>query len=131
MPIPTPPQPDAAVADPRAAWQLWILTIWHPAVGMAVDPVAVLALDSADGAAPARYLTWVPLVYDEANSWRERLAEEVTPELLHAWAQESGACQIAPAEIPDEALDLAHAAEIILDQLLAEVIPALPPRSGS
>ena len=131
MSTPTDPSTDAEATDPHANWQLWILTVWHPAIGLPVDPVAVLALDTADGARTPRYVTWVPLVYDDANPWRERLADDVTAERLDAWAQEGGVCQIAAAPVPDEAVDLKHAAEIILDQLLAEVIPVLPPRGAA
>lgn len=127
----TSPQPETPEERPAAAaWQLWILMVWHPAVGMAVDPVAVLALDTAPGADPARHTVWVPLVYDEANPWRERLAEGVSPERIARWESEAGACQIAPAAVPEGAADLRHAAELVLDELLGEVIPALPPRTG-
>ncbi|MCG7524022.1 hypothetical protein MHW47_06140 [Streptomyces sp. OfavH-34-F] len=132
MSTPTSPQPGTPEERPAAAaWQLWILMVWHPAVGMAVDPVAVLALDTAPGADPAQYTVWVPLVYDEANPWRERLAEGVSPERIARWESEAGACQIAPAAVPEGAVDLRHAADLVLDELLGEVIPALPPRTGA
>lgn len=136
MSTPTPTQPESGTPQTRPApaattWQLWILTVWHPALGIAVDPVAVLALDSADGADPAQHTLWVPLVYDVADPWRERLAEGVTAERIARWEEEAGVCQIAPAEIPAEVLDLRHAADLVLDELLAEVIPALPPRAGA
>lgn len=136
MSTPNPPQPEIKTPQERpalatATWQLWILTVWHPALGMAVDPVAILALDTADGADPAQHTLWVPLVYDEANPWRERLAEGVSPERIARWEAEAGACQIAPASVPEDAVDLHHAAELLLDVLLGEVIPALPPRTGA
>ena len=28
-------------------WRLWILLVWHPALGLPVDPVAVLGLDES------------------------------------------------------------------------------------
>ncbi|MGA5442510.1 hypothetical protein ACPCKW_23740 [Streptomyces griseoincarnatus] len=130
-PKPEPSAPAAAAVPAPATWQLSILTVWHPALGMAVDPVAVLALDTAPEADPAQYVVWVPMVYDDANPWRERLAEGVTPQKVARWQEENGVCQLSPTEVPEEATDLRHAAELVLDQLLAEVIPALPPRDGA
>ncbi|MFF2378415.1 hypothetical protein ACFVUW_28900 [Streptomyces xiamenensis] len=132
MSTPTLPQPETPAGRPAAnTWRLWILMVWHPAVGMAVDPVAVLALDTAEGADPAQHTVWVPLVYDEANPWRERLAEGVSPERIARWDSVADVCQIAPAAIPEGAVDLRHAAELLLDELLGEVIPALPSRAGA
>ncbi|WP_331727041.1 hypothetical protein [Streptomyces sp. NBC_00280] len=130
-PKPEPSAPEALAVPASATWQLSILTVWHPALGMAVDPVAVLALDSAPDADPAQHVVWVPLVYDEANPWRERLAEGVTPEKVDRWQEESGVCQLSLTDVPPGATDLRYAAELVLDQLLAEVIPALPPRDGA
>ena len=131
MPTPPAPQPTSTAPDAETTWKLWILMVWHPALGMPVDPVAVLALDTAEDAEPAQHVVWVPLVYDEANPWRERLAEGVSPERIARWETEAGACQIAPTDLPEGALDLRHAADLLLDELLGEVIPALPPRTGA
>jgi hypothetical protein len=130
-PKPEPSAPEALAVPVPATWQLSILTVWHPALGMAVDPVAVLALDAAPDADPAQHVVWVALVYDEANPWRERLAEGVTPEKVDRWQEENGVCQLSLTDVPPGAADLRHAAELVLDQLLAEVIPALPPRDGA
>lgn len=110
------------------AWRLWILLVWHPALGLPVDPVAVLGFD--ENRHPAeRVVRWVPLVYESADPWRERLSETTTREDVDRWiAQSGGACSLEPAEVPEGALDLTHAADLVLDELLAEVIPALPPR---
>ncbi|WP_030230692.1 hypothetical protein [Streptomyces sp. NRRL S-350] len=131
MSTPPEPQPTSTEPDTETTWKLWILMVWHPALGMPVDPVAVLALDTAEDAEPAQHVVWVPLVYDEANPWRERLAEGVSPERIARWEAEAGACQIAAADLPEGALDLRHAADLLLDELLGEVIPALPPRTGA
>ncbi|MFE3166733.1 hypothetical protein [Streptomyces sp. NPDC059224] len=125
----TEPHPtDAETAEPSPAapsWRLWILLVWHPALGLPVDPVAVLGLDEGR----QRVVRWVPLVYEVAGPWRERLSETTTSEDVARWiAQSGGACSLEPADVPEGALDLAHAADIVLDGLLAEVIPALPPR---
>ncbi|MFF9142207.1 hypothetical protein ACF09G_32110 [Streptomyces albogriseolus] len=130
-PMPEPSAPAALAVPAPATWQLSILTVWHPALGMAVDPVAVLARDTAPDANPAQHVAWVPLVYDEADPWRERLAEGVTPAKVDRWQEEHGVCQLSPTDVPPGATDLRHAAELVLDQLLAEVIPALPPRDGA
>ncbi|WP_234332366.1 hypothetical protein [Streptomyces sp. NRRL F-5650] len=128
----TEPHPtDAETAEPTPAapaWRLWILLVWHPALGLPVDPVAVLALD--DSRQPAqRVVRWVTLVYETADPWRERLREDTTNEDIERWIQQSGgACSLEPADIPEGALDLTHAADLVLNELLAEVIPALPPR---
>ncbi|KOV42358.1 hypothetical protein ADK98_24265 [Streptomyces sp. H036] len=122
---------EAQTAEPSPtapAWRLWILLVWHPALGLPVDPVAVLALD--DSRQPAeRVVRWVPLVYDAADPWRKRLGETTTGEDTERWiAQSGGACSLEPADVPEGALDLTHAADLVLDELLAEVIPALPRR---
>ncbi|MFE2273517.1 hypothetical protein ACFXB4_30320 [Streptomyces lavendulae] len=110
------------------AWRLWILLVWHPALGLPVDPVAVLGLDEGRQLAE-RVVRWVPLVYESADPWRERLSESTTGEDVDRWiALSGGACSLEPAEVPEGALDLKHAADLVLDELLAEVIPALPPR---
>ncbi|MFD8887502.1 hypothetical protein ACFV0H_34190 [Streptomyces erythrochromogenes] len=110
------------------AWRLWILLVWHPALGLPVDPVAVLGLDESRQPAE-RVVRWVPLVYESADPWRERLSESTTGEDVDRWiALSGGACSLEPAEVPEGALDLTHAADLVLDELLAEVIPALPPR---
>jgi hypothetical protein len=132
-----PNQPDVEPADSTApasaaaVQRLWILLVWHPALGLPVDPVAVLALD--EGNEPVeRVVRWVPLVYDPADPWRERLGESTAPEDVERWiAQSGGACAIEPAALPAGATDLAHAADLVLDELLAEVIPALPPRGDA
>ncbi|TGA97442.1 hypothetical protein, partial [Streptomyces sp. MZ04] len=113
-----------AASPASASWRLWILLVWHPALGLPVDPVAVLGLD--DSHEPSgRVLRWVPLVYDPADPWRERIGENTSAEDVERWiAQSGGACAIEPAAIPDGALDFAHAADLMLDELLAEVIPA-------
>lgn len=116
---------------PASSWSVWVLAVWHPALGLPVDPVAVLARNSAPDADPAQHLVWVPLVYDVANPWRERIAEGVTKERIAAWEAESGTCHLAPTEVPDDAVDLRHAAELVLDQVLAEILPALPPPAGA
>lgn len=129
-------QPDAtATATPatspaHAAWRLWILLVWHPALGLPVDPVAVLALDDSEEPT-ARVVRWVPLVYDAADPWRERLGESTTAEDVENWGTRPGACAVEPAAVPDGALNLAHAADLVLNELLAEVIPVLPPRGDA
>ncbi|MFD7919513.1 hypothetical protein ACFV3R_09840 [Streptomyces sp. NPDC059740] len=131
-----PTQPDATTDDVPAAspaassWQLWILLVWHPALGLPVDPVAVLALDHSQEPA-AHVVRWVPLVYDTADPWRERLGESTTAQDVERWIAHSGTCAVEPAAVPDGALDLAHAADLVLDELLAEVVPALPPRGDA
>ncbi|WDN56214.1 hypothetical protein [Streptomyces clavuligerus] len=118
----------AAPSPDTPAWRLWILLVWHPALGLPVDPVAVLALDNSRQPAE-RVVRWVPLVYETADPWRERLSGATTNEDVKRWIQQSaGACSLEPADISEGALDLTHAADLVLDELLAEVIPALPPR---
>jgi hypothetical protein len=112
----------------RSPWRMWILLVWHPALGLPVDPVAVLGLDGSLQPTE-RVVRWVPLVYEQADPWRERLGETTTSEDIERWiAQSGGACSLEPADVPEGALDLTHAADLVLDELLAEVIPALPQR---
>ncbi|WP_394426804.1 hypothetical protein [Streptomyces sp. SGAir0957] len=131
-----PTQPDATTDDSAAShtaassWQLWILLVWHPALGLPVDPVAVLALDHSQEPA-ARVVRWVPLVYDTADPWRGRLGEGTSAQDVERWIAHSGTCAVEPAAAPEGALDLAHAADLVLDELLAEVVPALPSRGDA
>lgn len=121
-------QPPAELPAATPAWRLWILLVWHPALGLPLDPVAVLGLDERHQPVD-RVVRWVPLVYEQADPWRERLATATTSEDIVRWvAQSGGACSLEPADIPEGALDLTHAADLVLDELLAEVIPALPQR---
>lgn len=121
----------AAPSTAAPAWRLWILLVWHPALGLPVDPVAVLGLDESRQSAE-RIVRWVPLVYESADPWRERLGETTTSQDIERWlAQSGGTCSLEPADVPEGALDLTHAADLVLDGLLAEVIPALPPRGDS
>ncbi|WP_241827119.1 hypothetical protein [Streptomyces graminilatus] len=119
---------EASVTSP---WRLWILLVWHPALGLPMDPVAVLGLDGRPGAPVQRVVRWVPLVYEPADPWRERLGENSTLEDAERWTTQSGACSAEAVEVPDGALDLTHAADLVLDELLAELIPTLPPRDGA
>ncbi|NUU20926.1 MAG: hypothetical protein HOV68_05330 [Streptomycetaceae bacterium] len=121
-----PPPPSLPEPATPPTWSVWVLTVWHPEVGLPVDPVAVLAVDTAADGAPATYLSWVPRTYHRADPWRERLAEGVTPEHLARWQDEEGVCAMAPGMVAPDAVDLRHAAEIVMDGLLAEVIPYLP-----
>ncbi|WP_328372961.1 hypothetical protein OG800_49400 (plasmid) [Streptomyces sp. NBC_00445] len=109
-------------------WQLWVLLVWHPALGLPVDPVAVLGLDNRPDAPAERVIRWVPLVYETADPWRVRLGESTTRDDVERWRARSGVCQAEAVDVPDGATDLAHAAELVLDELLAEVIPVLPLR---
>ncbi|MFD6968763.1 hypothetical protein [Streptomyces sp. NPDC059949] len=126
----TTPATTPATSPATSAWRLWILLVWHPALGLPVDPVAVLALDDSEEPA-TRVVRWVPLVYDAADPWRERLSESTTAEDVETWATRSGVCAVEPVAVPDGALDLAHAADLVLNELLAEVIPVLPLRGDA
>ncbi|MFI6689285.1 hypothetical protein [Streptomyces sp. NPDC050485] len=129
-----PNRPDAVTTKPStttSAWRLWILLVWHPALGLPVDPVAILGLDESHQPT-TRVVRWVPLVYDTADPWRERLGESTTSADVEHWIRQSGGvCSIEPVDVPEGALDLTHAADLALDELLAEVIPVLPPREDS
>ncbi|MFD8732325.1 hypothetical protein [Streptomyces sp. NPDC059611] len=127
---PTPTDADTAAPSTAApTWRLWILLVWHPALGLPTDPVAVLGID--ESRLPAEQVVrWVPLVYEPARPWRERLSSATTSEDITRWiTQSGGTCAIEPADVPEGASDLRHAADLVLDDLLAEAIPALPSRS--
>nr|BEK71293.1 hypothetical protein KPHV_85200 [Kitasatospora purpeofusca] len=114
-----------AATEGTHSWELWVLLVWHGPLGASVDPVAVLALDRAPDAPTPSCIAWVPLTYDAATPWRERLDGPITPEQVERWSREDGTCTAVAADVPGEALDLPHAAEIVLDVLLGESIPAL------
>lgn len=101
-------------------YELYVLLVWHPPLGMAAYPVGVLAMSEG-----ARYVAWLPMAYEKAIPWRRRLAGPTTPDQVRAWAEESGAVQLAPAELPAADLPMDEAAEVVLKQLIAEVIPLL------
>jgi hypothetical protein len=107
-------------------FRTYVLLAWHPQVGAAVAPVGVLGIDERPVAIPKTYIAWVPLTYDTAQPWRDRLAEPPSPSQIAIWLEEGGATQLEEVD-PPEATRLPDTVEAVLDQLLAEVLPALPP----
>ncbi|GAA2753373.1 hypothetical protein GCM10010440_73140 [Kitasatospora cinereorecta] len=105
-----------------------MLSVWHPALGAPLDPVAVVGLDQRPGSNAPAHLVWVPLAFEAADPWRELLAGGVTADLLDHWAAQNSAVAVDFVDVPEGAVDLAHAAGLVLDELLAEVLPALPDR---
>lgn len=126
-PVSGSPVPETTADSP---WRLWVLLVWHPELGMAIDPVAVLGVEDGSGLL-RRVIRWVPLVYEAADPWRERLGESTTRDEIERWRAQDGTCQMQPVAVPDGATDLPHAADLVLEELLAEVIPALPPRGDA
>ncbi len=128
-------QPFPALAATRPApgevtgwWRLAVLSVWHPALGAPLEPVAVVGLDQRPSTDAPVHLAWVPLAFEAADPWRALLAEGVTAELLDHWAGQSGAVAADLVDVPEGAVDLAHAAGLVLDELLTEVLPYLPDR---
>ncbi|MFC6600485.1 hypothetical protein [Kitasatospora paranensis] len=127
------PHPAPAATDPAPGgtidqWRLAVLSVWHPALGAPLDPVAVVGLDLRPGAQARVHLAWVPLAFEAADPWRELLAGGVTGELLDHWAAQHTTVAVDFVDVPEGAVDLAHAAGLVLDELLAEVLPNLPER---
>ncbi|GJF30273.1 hypothetical protein KNE206_29730 [Kitasatospora sp. NE20-6] len=123
-PAATAPGPDGATDH----WRLAVLSVWLPALGAPLDPVAVVGLDQRPGTNAPVHLVWVPMAFESADPWRELLADGVTAELLDRWAEQSSTVAVDFVDAPEGAVDLAHAAGLVLDELLAEVLPDLPDR---
>ena len=127
------PQPAAANAAPASAevtahWRLAVLSVWHPALGAPVDPVAVAAVDQHATAPRPGCVAWVPLTFEAADPWRALLADGPTADLLEYWAEQDGTVAVDFVEVPEGAVDLVHAAGLVLDELLGQVLPSLPDR---
>lgn len=119
-PLPAAGSPGAADNAPATPWRVWAMTVWHPQLAAAVAPVGVLAVEGGASDPEVVYATWVPGVYEEADSWRIRLAEApVSAAVLDQWAQDDSTLGLLPADVPPQAVDLAHAAELVLDEILA------------
>lgn len=109
-----------------APYRLFVLLAWHAVLVAAVDPVGVLGVTehATPGAAEA-VVVWMPLTYQAAGPWRDRLATPPTAAHVEAWLDEHGATQLAEVVPPDPGMPVAGAVEAVLDLLLAEVIPAI------
>ncbi|MEY9211523.1 hypothetical protein NI17_009990 [Thermobifida halotolerans] len=98
--------------------RLFVLLVWSPALGAALDPVGVLATE--DGPAGWRTaVSWVPLDHGAAWPWRQRLAENtpLTAEKVEEWLAQNGTVQLAELD-PQPAPSLPHLVEGVLEQIL-------------
>jgi hypothetical protein len=111
-------------ADTGAAARFYVLLAWHPALGAAADPVGVLGVDERDDAGLASYVVWMPLTGDRTATWRGRLAEPPSAARIMRWLEEDGTAQLQEVGAPVRGT-LAEVAEVVVDVLLAEVVPAL------
>jgi hypothetical protein len=101
--------------------RVFALLTWHTSLGAAVRPVGVLAVDEAGDT----YVSWVPLSYALARTWRQRLKTPTSLKRLRAWQDADGTDQLAELEV--SALSVRDAAEAVMDQVLAGIMPWLEP----
>lgn len=111
--------------DTPQSYELYVLLAWHPPLGIAAYPVGVLAM-SVSGS----YVAWLPMTYEKATPWRRRLIAPATPDQVRGWLEQDGTVQLAPAKPPAAELPMDDAAEVVLQQLIAEVIAFLDPSGG-
>ncbi|MGP4027191.1 hypothetical protein [Actinomadura sp. 3N407] len=104
--------------------RLFLMLVWHPAFGAAVDPVGVLGVDERPVAVPKTYTAWTPMTYDRAAPWRRRLATPPTPSQIELWLEEDNALALEEIEAPNGGR-LPDAADAALDTVLATVVPLL------
>lgn len=110
--------------------RLFLMLVWHPAFGAAVDPVGVLGVDErpvVDGRPVAvlkTYTAWTPMTYDRAAPWRRRLATPPTPSQIELWLEEDNALALEEIEAPNGGR-LPDVADAALDTVLATVVPLL------
>ncbi|RKE03015.1 hypothetical protein [Streptomyces sp. TLI_171] len=127
-PLHAPPATVSTAGETAELWRVAVLSVWHPALGAPLDPVAVVGFGPHLGGDPAVHLVWVPLAFEAADPWRELLADGVTVELLDHWAERSATVAVDYVDVPEGAVALSHAVGLLLDLLLAEVLPNLPDR---
>lgn len=101
--------------------RLFVLLEWHPALGMAALPVGVLGLEDEQ-----TVVSWVPALSITTVTWARRLTTSPGPPAIEAWLDQDGTARLEEVPPPAGAVTLADAVEIILDSLLAEVLPRLP-----
>jgi hypothetical protein len=107
--------------------RLFVLLSWHPALGLAIDPVGVLGVESAAGGRRRHYVSWIPSPAGTSSGWPARLTTSPTTAAITAWLDDHGTTQLAEIPVPPGTTSLADAVEIAVDGLLADVIPHLPP----
>lgn len=103
----------------------FLLTAWDPALGAAVRPVAVLAVD-AGAQRIAHAVAWVPGSWDDADGWRERLAgasADAIAAALPDWLAGDGGLGLAEIAAGPAEVDLRTAAEFALDEVLTVLLP--------
>lgn len=105
--------------------RLFVLLAWHPALGLAADPVGVLGVEEDAGGRCKPYVSWIPQSVITNGGWRSRLATPPTMAAVTAWLADDGASQLAEIPAPSGAASMPHAVEMAVDTLLAEVLPRL------
>lgn len=111
-----------AAAAPR---RRFVLNVWDTALGAAVRPVGILAVGvGEDGLQHA--VAWLPGVFDDADGWRERLADAnpgTIAGVLIGWLDENSGLSLSEIDPGPGDVDLRTSAEFALDELLAVVMP--------
>jgi hypothetical protein len=111
-----------AAAAPR---RRFVLLVWDAELGAAVRPVAILAV-GVDENGLQHAVVWLPGVFDDAEGWRERLADANPGTIATAlvrWLDEDTGLRMSEIDPGPGDVDLRTSAEFAVDELLAVVVP--------
>jgi hypothetical protein len=107
--------------------RLFVLLTWHPALGLAIDPVGVLGMEQTAGGSCTHYVSWIPSSARTSSGWPARLTAAPSMATLSVWLEEHGSLQLTEIPVPPGVASLVDAVELAVDGLLADVVPFLPP----
>ncbi|MBO2448677.1 hypothetical protein J4573_16365 [Actinomadura barringtoniae] len=109
-------------------WRAFVMLAWEPKFGAYVYPVGVFGVTAGAAAVLGEpYVSWVPMTYERGLSWRRRLANPITEELVQDWADRGQLTEVPLLAGSAEAV-LAETVETLLNGLLIEVLPVFHER---
>ncbi|MCK9871343.1 hypothetical protein MRI28_17150 [Nocardiopsis dassonvillei] len=99
--------------------RLFVLLTWNPDLGLPIDPVGVLGLETDGESITAFHVSWIPPLWADTDGWRQRLhGLSVTTAHLEKWLAEDGTLHLAEDLEPPPAPSLALLVEGYLEQVM-------------